>query len=67
MSQTQDYRDIQIRRPIYIKRVTPEEMKGERVAVYLLVGPTGSGKSAVRVNYITKIPPVERLSNNPVN
>ncbi|KAF9033358.1 hypothetical protein BJ165DRAFT_757351 [Panaeolus papilionaceus] len=41
-----EYNNLKVRGPISIRCVTPEDVKGESLLVYLLMGPTGSGKSA---------------------
>ncbi|KAF9033369.1 hypothetical protein BJ165DRAFT_1567661 [Panaeolus papilionaceus] len=52
-----EYNNLKVRGPISIRCVTPEDVKGESLLVYLLMGPTGSGKSA----FIESLSPGHKL------
>ncbi|KAF9040958.1 hypothetical protein BJ165DRAFT_1493560 [Panaeolus papilionaceus] len=54
---TQEYRKIKVNGPISIVPITPELMKGELVYLYILMGPTGSGKSS----FIESLAPDQHL------
>ncbi|KAF9040871.1 hypothetical protein BJ165DRAFT_329195 [Panaeolus papilionaceus] len=53
----QEYNTIQVNGPISIVPITPEHMKGEIVWLYILMGPTGSGKSS----FIESLAPDQHL------
>ncbi|KAF9040880.1 hypothetical protein BJ165DRAFT_1596288 [Panaeolus papilionaceus] len=55
---TQEYGFIQVNGPINIMPITPEHMKGEIVWLYILMGPTGSGKSS----FIESLAPDQQLN-----
>ncbi|KAF9040936.1 hypothetical protein BJ165DRAFT_1493399 [Panaeolus papilionaceus] len=54
---TQKYDTIQVNGPINIVPITPEHMKGKYVLLYILMGPTGSGKSS----FIESLAPDQHL------
>ncbi|KAF9040941.1 hypothetical protein BJ165DRAFT_1613476 [Panaeolus papilionaceus] len=54
---TQKYNLIQVNGPISIVPITPEHMKGEDIFLYILMGPTGSGKSS----FIESLAPDQHL------
>ncbi|KAF9040887.1 hypothetical protein BJ165DRAFT_1492896 [Panaeolus papilionaceus] len=54
---THEYEDIQVNGPISIIPIIPKQMKGENVWLYILMGPTGSGKSS----FIESLAPDQHL------
>ncbi|KAF9032621.1 hypothetical protein BJ165DRAFT_1599033 [Panaeolus papilionaceus] len=42
----QEYTSLKVEGPLYVIQVTPAEVKRKHSVVYILMGPTGSGKSA---------------------
>ncbi|KAF9040899.1 hypothetical protein BJ165DRAFT_1492984 [Panaeolus papilionaceus] len=54
---TQKYDTIQVNGPINIVPITPEHMTGKNVFLYILMGPTGSGKSS----FIESLAPDQHL------
>ncbi|KAF9037050.1 hypothetical protein BJ165DRAFT_1597466 [Panaeolus papilionaceus] len=55
---TQEYKYIQVKGPLSITPVTPKEVKAEIVVIYILMGPTGSGKSS----FIESLAPDQHLN-----
>ncbi|KAF9043887.1 hypothetical protein BJ165DRAFT_1528480 [Panaeolus papilionaceus] len=43
---TKEYQTLRFKGPVSVAPVTPKDVKGEGLAVHILMGPTGSGKSA---------------------
>ncbi|KAF9031920.1 hypothetical protein BJ165DRAFT_1616460 [Panaeolus papilionaceus] len=58
MSEEPRYDYLKILGPLRVEPVTPKELKGQRVRVCILMGPTGSGKSA----FIEALAPQQGLS-----
>ncbi|KAF9037036.1 hypothetical protein BJ165DRAFT_1614649 [Panaeolus papilionaceus] len=56
---TQEYRILKVNGPISIVPVTPKEVKGQPLAVFILMGPTGSGKSS----FIESLAPSDQQLN----
>ncbi|KAF9040929.1 hypothetical protein BJ165DRAFT_1596314 [Panaeolus papilionaceus] len=54
---TQEYEYLQVNGPLSIIPITPEHMKGKIVDLYILMGPTGSGKSS----FIESLAPDQHL------
>ncbi|KAF9033353.1 hypothetical protein BJ165DRAFT_1534633 [Panaeolus papilionaceus] len=52
-----EYENLEFKGPISVIPVTPEDVKKKLVLVYLLMGPTGSGKSA----FIESLSPDQKL------
>ncbi|KAF9031188.1 hypothetical protein BJ165DRAFT_1519184 [Panaeolus papilionaceus] len=54
---TKEYENLGIKGPLSVVPVTPEDVKGQDIFVYLLMGPTGAGKSA----FIESLSPNRKL------
>ncbi|KAF9040962.1 hypothetical protein BJ165DRAFT_333287 [Panaeolus papilionaceus] len=55
---TMKYHWIQVNGPIRITPITPEQLKGKYIRIYILMGPTGSGKSS----FIESFAPDQQLN-----